>query len=101
MDRVARIRVLDSVARDRLADGWQRAASQPNWIIRALMLVVLLVVVLPLLLLVGFVALAAILVFGGLALFKRTVERVRQRVRGDGRSNVRVIHRTGGHRSNQ
>ena len=101
MDRVARIRVLDSVARDRLADGWQRAASQPNWIIRALMLVVLLVVVLPLLLLVGLVALAAILVFGGLALCKGTVERVRRRVRGDGRSNVRVIHRTGGHGSDQ
>jgi hypothetical protein len=95
MDRVARIRILDSAARDRLADGWQRAASQPNWIIRALMLVVLLVVVLPLLLLVGFVAVGAILVLGGLALGRAAVEKVRRRVRGDGRSNVRVIRRSG------
>jgi len=95
MDRVARIRVLDSVARDRLADGWQRAASQPNWIVRVLMLVVLLVVVLPLLLLVGFVAMGAILVVGGLALGRAAVEKVRRRVRGDGRSNVRVIRRSG------
>ena len=93
MDRVARIRVLDSVARDRLADGWQRAAAQPNWIVKALMLVVLLVVVLPLLLLVGFVAMGAILVLGGLALGRAAVENVRRRVRGDGRSNVRVIRR--------
>jgi hypothetical protein len=97
MDRVARIRVLDSVARDRLADGWQRAASQPNRVVRALMLAILLIVVLPLLLLVGLVGLGAILVLGVLALCKRTVERVRQRLRGDGRSNVRVIRRTGGH----
>ncbi|MHC4142471.1 MAG: hypothetical protein ACYSUF_11530 [Planctomycetota bacterium] len=95
MDRVARIRILDSVARDRLADGWQRAASQPNWIARALMLVVLLVVVLPLLLLVGFVAMGAILVIGGVALGRAAVEKVRRRVRGDGRSNVRVIRRSG------
>jgi hypothetical protein len=95
MDRVARIRILDSAARDRLADGWQRAASQPNWIVRALMLVVLLVVVLPLLLLVGFVAMGAILVLGGVALGRAAVEKVRRRVRGDGRSNVRVIRRSG------
>jgi hypothetical protein len=95
MDRVARIRILDSAARDRLADGWQRAASQPNWIVRALMLVVLLLVVLPLLLLMGFVALGAILVLGGVALGRAAVEKVRRRVRGDGRSNVRVIRRSG------
>jgi hypothetical protein len=95
MDRVARIRILDSAARDRLADGWQRAASQPNWIVRALMLVVLLVVVLPLLLLMGFVAMGAILVLGGVALGRAAVEKVRRRVRGDGRSNVRVIRRSG------
>ncbi|MHC4710170.1 MAG: hypothetical protein ACYTA3_07050 [Planctomycetota bacterium] len=95
MDRVARIRILDSVARDRLADGWQRAASQPNWIVRALMLVILLVVVLPLLLLAGFVAMGAILVIGGVALGRAAVEKVRRRVRGDGRSNVRVIRRSG------
>lgn len=98
MDRVARIRVLDSVSRERLAAEWRRAASRPNWIVRAVMLAVLLVVVVPLLLLVGLVALGAIVVFGGIALGKRAVERVRHRVRGDGRSNVRVIRRGGGYR---
>ncbi|MHC4901353.1 MAG: hypothetical protein ACYTGD_06800, partial [Planctomycetota bacterium] len=78
--------------------GWQRAASQPNWIVRAVMLAVLLVVVLPLLLLVGLVGLGAVVVFGGLALGKAAVERLRRRVRGDGRSNVRVIRRPGGYR---
>jgi hypothetical protein len=96
MDRVVRIRVLDSAARDRLADGWQRAASQPSWIARALMFAVLLFVVLPLLLLVGLVGLGAVLVLGGLALGKAAVEKVRRRLRGDGRSNVRVIRRPAG-----
>jgi hypothetical protein len=61
------------------------------------MLVVLLVVVVPLLLLGGLVGLVAILVFGGLALCRATVEKVRRRLRGDGRSNVRVIRRPGGY----
>ena len=69
------------------------AASQPNWIIRTVAVVFLAVMVLPLLLLVGLAALAAMLVFGGLVLFKGAVERTRRLVRGDGRSNVRVIRR--------
>ncbi len=101
MDRVVRFRVLDAAARDRLAGGWRMAASQPNWIIRTAAVVFLLVLVLPLLLLVGLAAVAAALVFGGLALLKGTVERVRRRVRGDGRSNVRVIRRPGGHRGDE
>jgi hypothetical protein len=94
MDRVVRFRVLDAAARDRVTEGWRTAASQPNWITKAAAIVFLAVVVLPLLLLVGLVALAMTLVFGGLALLKRTVEKVRRLVRGDGRSNVRVIRRT-------
>ena len=43
-------------------------------------------------------AAAATLVFGGLALLRGTVKRVRRRVRGDGRSNVRVIRGSGGYR---
>jgi hypothetical protein len=44
------------------------------------------------------VALGAAVVLAGFALLKRAVDRVRRRVRGDGRSNVRVIRRTGGYR---
>ncbi|MHC4208080.1 MAG: hypothetical protein ACYTE6_12290 [Planctomycetota bacterium] len=98
MDRVVRFRVLDAAARDRVTERWRTAASQPNWIIKAAAIVFLAVVVLPLLLLVGIVALAMTLVFGGLALLKGAVGKVRRLVRGDGRSNVRVIRRTGGYR---
>jgi hypothetical protein len=94
MDRVVRFRVLDAAARDRVAEGWRMAASQPNWIIRTAAILFLAVVILPLLLLLGIVVLGAAIVLGGLALLKRAADRVRQRVRGDGRSNVRVIRRT-------
>jgi len=101
MDRVVRFRVLDAAARDRVAEGWRMAASQPNWFIKAVAVVFLAVVVLPLLLLVGIMALAMTLVFGGLVLLKGAVEKVRRLVRGDGRSNVRVIRRTGGYRDDE
>jgi hypothetical protein len=101
MDRVVRFRVLDAAARDRVAEGWRMAAAQPNWFIRTAAIVFLAVLVLPVLLLVGLVALAMMLVFGGLALLKGAVGKVRRLVRGDGRSNVRVIRRTGGYRADE
>jgi hypothetical protein len=97
MARVARIRVFDSVSRERLADGWQRAASQPNPLLRVLTIAVLLIVVVPLLLVVGLVALGAAVFLACVALLKRSYDRLRRRVRGDGRANVRVIRRPGGH----
>ncbi|MHC4217782.1 MAG: hypothetical protein ACYSU7_04920 [Planctomycetota bacterium] len=93
MDRVVRIRVPESFSRDRLAGEWRRAASQPNWIVRAAMMVLLLVVALPILLLVGLAAVVAIIVVGGLALIRAGAAKLRRLVRGDGRSNVRVIRR--------
>lgn len=101
MDRVVRFRVLDAAARDRVAEGWRVASSQPNWLVRTAAIVFLAVVIVPLLLLVGLVALGAVVFLAGLALVKRAVVRMRQRVRGDGRSNVRVIERTGRYRADE
>ena len=93
MERVVNVRILDSVSRERLADEWRRAASQPNWFLRAVLLALFVIVIVPLLLIVGLIALGAIVVIGGFALLKVGLERVRQRLRGDGRENVRVIRR--------
>ncbi|MHC4612051.1 MAG: hypothetical protein ACYTAU_00540 [Planctomycetota bacterium] len=98
MDRVVRFRVLETAARDRFAGGWRMAAAQPNWIVRTAAVVFLLVLVLPIALLVVLAAAAAAVVFGGLALGRGAVERVRRRLRGEGRSNVRVIQRSAGYR---
>ena len=67
----------------------------------ALLLAAVLVVVLPLLLLVGIVAVGAIVVVAGLALGRAAIDKLRRAVRGDGRSNVRVIQRTGGSRADE
>jgi predicted ABC-type exoprotein transport system permease subunit len=93
MERVVHVRILDGVTRDRLAGGWRRAASQPNWLARVLLLAFLLIVAVPLLLAVGLMALGAIVIIGGYALLRASIERLRQRMRGDGRENVRVIRR--------
>jgi uncharacterized membrane protein HdeD (DUF308 family) len=97
MDRVVRVRVLDSATRDRLAGEWRRAVSRPNWIIRIVFVVALLVVALPLLLLAGLAALAVAFVVGGLALLNGAAGSARRLMRGDGRSNVRVLRRSGEH----
>jgi predicted ABC-type exoprotein transport system permease subunit len=93
MQRVVSIRILDSVSRERLAEEWRRAATQPNWVARVVLLAIFLIVVVPLLLAVGLIALGAIVVIGGVALLRAGIERLRRRFRGDGRSNVRVIRR--------
>jgi hypothetical protein len=93
MERVVNVRILDSASRDRLTEEWRRAASQPNLFVRVLLLALLLVVTVPVLLIVGLVALGAIVIIGGVALARVGFARLRARLRGDGRSNVRVIQR--------
>jgi hypothetical protein len=93
MERVVNVRILNSVSRQRLADEWRRATSQPNWFLRVVLLALFLFVVVPLLLIVGLIALGAIVLIGALALIRVGLERLRRRVRGDGRSNVRVMRR--------
>jgi hypothetical protein len=93
MERVVNVRILDSVSRERLNEEWRRAASQPNPFLRFVLLALFLILIVPLLLIVGLVALGAIVVIGGVALARVGLARLRVWLRGDGRSNVRVIQR--------
>lgn len=94
MERLVQVRVFGDRQRQRLAGGYRWAASQPSWIARAALLAFLVVVGLPLLLLFALAFLAALVVFGGLALLNAAVAKVRGLFGpGEGRSNVRVIRR--------
>ncbi|MAT80075.1 MAG: hypothetical protein CMJ29_00330 [Phycisphaerae bacterium] len=79
---------------DRMAQAFQAAQGQPNWVVRIVVLTFLLVIGIPILLLLLVAGLAAAMVFMVLS----TINWIMVRLGGstpkdDGRRNVRVIKR--------
>ena len=91
MERVVQVRVIGSSPQGGPeAAGYGRAA-RPPLALRIAVMTFLVIVGLPLLLLFGFAAAMAALVFGGLALLTVAGRRIKAALPGnDGRENVRV-----------
>jgi hypothetical protein len=93
MQRVV-IRDFGQQQRERWARGYRWASSQPSWVARASLLAFMIVVGLPMAILFMLALLAAIVVFGTLAIGHLVLAKVRALFSGDrdteGRENVRV-----------
>lgn len=77
----------------RVIETWHMVSRQPSWVLRAVAITFLLVFAVPIVLLAVIAAAAAAVVFLLLAGAYMLFEKLRKTVRGDGRSNVRVIQR--------
>ncbi len=97
MIRITRITNARSAGQQRAAAAWQAINRQPSWLVKAVALVFVLVIGLPILLLAILAFLIATLFFTILWGVNRLVLAVKGRLPvRDGRENVRVIRRTDG-----
>jgi len=79
---------------DRMAQAFQAAQGQPNWVVRLAILTFLLIIGIPILLLLMAAGLAAALVFMVLSAINWVMVRLGgAKSKDDGRRNVRVIKR--------
>jgi len=91
MERVIQVRVIGSSPQGGPGAAGHGRARRPPLALRVAVLTFLVIVGLPLLLLSGFAAAMAALVFGGLALLTVARRRIKSALPGDdGRENVRV-----------
>jgi len=91
MERVIQVRVIGSSPQGGPGAAGYGRARRPPLALRVAVLTFLVIVGLPLLILFGFAAAAAAVVFGGLALFASARQRIKAALPADdGRENVRV-----------
>ncbi len=91
MERVVQVRVIGRSPQGGPEAAGDRRARPPTLALRVAVLTFLVIVGLPLLLLFGFAAAMAALVFGGLALLTVARQRIKAALPADdGRENVRV-----------
>jgi len=93
MFRTTRFSILTAEGANRVGTVFHTLRSQPGWITRLALLTVFIIIGLPIVLLVMIALLAGIFVFGLLAAINILIWRIRARLTGDGRQNVRVIQR--------
>jgi len=89
-----RITTFSATATDAAGSTVRMIRAQPNWLIRLLALVFVMVVVLPLVLLLLMVVLLLAVVLAVVGVVRALMDRLRGLLpRNDGRSNVRVVRR--------